>query len=1011
MKRLNNKGFTLIELLATLAVLSLVITIVIYISTSVITNAKQNSYQVTINNIEKTANSYVIENKGDSYWLKNSDNTEYQCITVQNLIDKGFFKNDVLSSEISDGVTVSNDNMIYLERNQYNKTVIRNILLVGEKSNYTGLCGDFKVSGSISFDVEPDLNIWSKKKDITIYYNVKNNIDKVSNYTYNYQFNDETYSDNFNNRSVTKEITVTENGDLIANIYNGSDSVSVNTLHIGKIDNEGPVIEQKYTGPNVVRGSVTIPLILSDAASGVDYSSFGLSDLKVTIGGVSINSGLTLEPKNDNSYDLIIEDLSNEGNVIITIPNNSLFDVLGNGNDSIVLNPDVKFSNVYMIDLNGNGATSSGTTSIYEKYNTGIYRDSSLSNKMTTSSNPITKPTRSYTITYDLNSTGATQSASTGTVNYAYNGHYTATSGGTQMINSDGYITSDFTTTKYTSNQTLYAQWTARSTTLATITKTGYTCKWNTKSDGTGIEYDSGKTDYTTDGNVTLYAICTANKVTIKYKLGSGESLTNSTTDNGVTYTWDVDSNNIIQKNGKPLISTIKYGESIHVNGLSDYNNGKYLKITKVGYTGVSSNEWKCVSSSCIVANKTYSQTTNTYTADDFCDASSEDCEVILGVNWTPDTYTISLNGNGAMSLGTTTIYEKYNTGIYKDNSLSMRMTTSNNAITKPIRSYTITYDLNSTGATQSASTGKVNYTYNGYYTTASGGTQLINSNGYITSEFTTTKYTSNQTLYAQWTAGSTTLATITKTGHTCKWNTKNDGTGDNYNSGNTGYTTDKNVTLYAICTANKVTIKYKLGSGEKITAQTKNKDKTETYNWTVDSNNIIMKNGSYLTATIEYGKEIGGNGLANYNNGNYMKITKTGYTAVSSKQWKCISGCTVANKTYNQATTSYTASDFCDISNGNCEVILGVNWKKNSSSGSGSSTGGNDTTTTEYYCIEACGLRPNCNICKDYFPNDTVVNSIPSDDCTRNGTISRDRDYNGASNEEWAYRYACDVS
>ena len=135
-----------------------------------------------------------------------------------------------------------------------------------------------------------------------------------------------------------------------------------------------------------------------------------------------------------------------------------------------------------------------------------------------------------YTITYNTNSTGATSSASTGTVAYTYNGHYSASSGGTQMISANGYITSNLTTTKYTANTTLYAQWTDGSTTLATITKEGYTCSWNTSSDGSGTTYTSGKTGYTTSTNVTLYAICSANSYKIAYELNNGDSGSNAPT-------------------------------------------------------------------------------------------------------------------------------------------------------------------------------------------------------------------------------------------------------------------------------------------------------------------------------------------------------------------------------------------------------------------------------------------------------------------------------------------------
>ena len=97
-----------------------------------------------------------------------------------------------------------------------------------------------------------------------------------------------------------------------------------------------------------------------------------------------------------------------------------------------------------------------------------------------------------------------------------------------------------------------------------------------------------------------------------------------------------------------------------------------------------------------------------------------------LYAHWTPKILTISLNGNGATSNGTTTIYLKYNTGWYSNSGA----TTSISSVTIPSR----------TG-----------YIFNGFYTSTSGGTQIINSSGSINSGNLTFR-SSNGTLYAQWT-------------------------------------------------------------------------------------------------------------------------------------------------------------------------------------------------------------------------------------------------------------------
>ena len=98
-----------------------------------------------------------------------------------------------------------------------------------------------------------------------------------------------------------------------------------------------------------------------------------------------------------------------------------------------------------------------------------------------------------------------------------------------------------------------------------------------------------------------------------------------------------------------------------------------------------------------------------------------------------PNVYAITLNQQNG-SGGTATIYEKYNTGYYLNNSngtVSNQMTTSANGVTVPTR----------TG-----------YTFAGYYTAANGGTQYIDSTGKLTSSASTTQFTAPGTLYAKWT-------------------------------------------------------------------------------------------------------------------------------------------------------------------------------------------------------------------------------------------------------------------
>ena len=106
----EKKGFTLIELLAVIVVIALILGIVIYFAMNVIDKSKDNTYKVTVNEIEKNAGNYLSENSHRLSFVKNKDNTyEYQCVTVENLIDYGYLDISVTDSYI-DSVTKVNKN-------------------------------------------------------------------------------------------------------------------------------------------------------------------------------------------------------------------------------------------------------------------------------------------------------------------------------------------------------------------------------------------------------------------------------------------------------------------------------------------------------------------------------------------------------------------------------------------------------------------------------------------------------------------------------------------------------------------------------------------------------------------------------------------------------------------------------------------------------------------------------------------------------------------------------------
>ena len=129
MKKINNKGFTLIELLTTITILAIVLSITLFFGVNLIKNAREKSYKVTKNNVEKAAVAYLKENNDITFVERNDvpEKTEYQCIKVKNLIDYGYFDTEILKSEYKQDEKVTPDQFIYVERNKTTKTITNSV--------------------------------------------------------------------------------------------------------------------------------------------------------------------------------------------------------------------------------------------------------------------------------------------------------------------------------------------------------------------------------------------------------------------------------------------------------------------------------------------------------------------------------------------------------------------------------------------------------------------------------------------------------------------------------------------------------------------------------------------------------------------------------------------------------------------------------------------------------------------------------------------------------------------
>ena len=204
----------------------------------------------------------------------------------------------------------------------------------------------------------------------------------------------------------------------------GSYNISMNA---GVIKDSVGNTNDKVTSSN---GSVTAKNISSTTIT-LNPTTY-VYDGKAKTPTVTVKDGSTTLTK-DTHYTVSYSNNTNVGTATVTITGKGNYQGTVDKTFTIIYNS-------FNITLNNQNATSTGTTTLYMRYNNGVYLDSSYSKRMTTSANPITVPTR----------TG-----------YTFSGYYTGTNGsGTQLINVSGNITSSFTNTYFSSATTLYAKWT-----------------------------------------------------------------------------------------------------------------------------------------------------------------------------------------------------------------------------------------------------------------------------------------------------------------------------------------------------------------------------------------------------------------------------------------------------------------------------------------------------------------------------------------------------------------------
>ncbi len=868
-KKINNKGFTLIELLAIIAITAIVLGIGTYGIVDLVTKSKEKGSLISETSIKKSASLYADE-AGDSLWIDpGSGNYKYYCITIEELINKGIIKKN---AKLPKGI----DKYNYVSIKKNKVTFVNGESLIIKDA----LDGSADASVCVGNIIKEKIEIAPKEKNVTSY---TDEIDSVfDDLVGESKIIDKTCYFNKDSSSIVRD-----------DGHKGDFDKSSNTCLIKGLDDE--TIYYYKTCMTTEKGSIICSNSYSTSTASFVSPEFSTKDDTITI-----------KYKDDNVKEPYHYFKSN---------------VNGNSDKNVsecVLGSDNKFT--------CSGSTSNITKDKWYKVNeNGVkitYKDNEIKNG-------------------DI-----TARIMDGTGNYKdsdkkFNLYRTVfKKGNADKINNS---TNDIT------NICLNDIDKKCNIKSPSISKKGYTIVgWNTDSSASSSIWKAN-TSKDIDGSNTYYPII---KSRVNIKLNANDGSVTKETSKGGTYTTD--SSGIISRNGKNIFHTINYGEKMNSSGLANYNNKDYLYITKNGSIVTKNKEWICLSG-CTTNGKVYSQY-EAYSSDDFCDAKEKSCTVVLGVNWKNENYTLTYDNNGGSGCTSKSMNygDEYGTLCTPSKrGYAFVGWFDNNYKNSPLNYYADTYsDL------KNAFGYDANRLYKHYFEYGLKEGRRISQ--YISSDIYNTE--GNKTIYAGWkgvvykinynaNGGTGTMESnnaefgtnvtiknngFTRDGYTfAGWTTKSNGTDDgygwtgwsgtwNYADGQYGIAENKLV-LYARWKKNKVYIKLDANGGS-VRGST-------TYGSCRTNNNLIgcsWNSPKELFHTIDYGDSLDSAGLANYNNSDYLYITKDGYFAYASEAWICdsSSGCSTVGKTFDQD-KAYKASEFCDASGGDCTVTLKVNWKK----------------------------------------------------------------------------------
>lgn len=188
--------------------------------------------------------------------------------------------------------------------------------------------------------------------------------------------------------------------------------------------------------------------------------------------------------------------------------------------------------------------------------------------------------------------------------------------------------------------------------------------------------------------------------------------------------------------------------------------------------------------------------------------------------------------------------------------------------------------------------------------------------------------------------------------------------TSKNYDAGSE-YMENSSATLYAIWEPNVVTVKFDTNGGKITSSTTYN---GVTYGWTTNSAGVISRTKDSTTTNSFFKVSYDSKKDLPNADGGYMTISN-GYSVITGAEWKCLSNNCVRD-TYND-TTEYSASEYCDLSSGNCTIILGANW-----SATCYQVSSNQEPKVGIACMTKVGSNDYCKDI-DAIPNDYYIRVV----------------------------------